>query len=302
MAKISNKILIYHYLKINDKRLFLLIKNKLKYYEFFNLENKITGKVREIKKCTGFLEIIQQIILNQIFENIVFPKYVKGGVKNESIFSNVSYHIGSNYFIKYDLEIFFPSISKQMVYEAFIRLNYPSDFSENISELVTINDFLPQGTCTSTIVANLVFKEADKKINLLCKKNGIKYTRYIDDLCFSSLEEIPLEIQDEIVKIINDTGFILNDKKTEIGIGKINITGITLTKDNIFLRRNFFKDFRDKSIFKKVITKKCEINTVKSKRVKNTNALAPNKRDEGKENFYVYFLKNRQEIKKGLLL
>ena len=115
------------------------------------------------------------------------------------------------------------------------------------------------------------------------------------------LKQPPLVVC-EVVKIINDTGFILNDKKTEIGIGKINITGITLTKDNIFLRRNFFKDFRDKSIFKKVITKKCEINSVKIKRVKNTNALAPNKRDEGKENFYVYFLKNRQEIKKGLLL
>lgn len=48
---------------------------------------------------------------------------------------------------------------------------------------------LPQGAPTSPRLSNLVMRSFDKELSQLTEKHGLKYTRYADDLCFSTSDE-----------------------------------------------------------------------------------------------------------------
>lgn len=47
------------------------------------------------------------------------------------------------------------------------------------------NMYLPQGACTSPILANIVCEKMDNEVNKFCKQNGAVYTRYADDITIS---------------------------------------------------------------------------------------------------------------------
>ncbi|MGL5891314.1 MAG: hypothetical protein ACRC3B_15600, partial [Bacteroidia bacterium] len=81
-----------------------------------------------------------------------------------------------------------------------------------------------------THIANLVFLETDKQLFELCKKNKITYTRYIDDLTFSSQQDFRT-LLDDILRIITSNGFKLSHRKTKY-CGNQTVTGI-----NVFLNK-----------------------------------------------------------------
>ena len=57
---------------------------------------------------------------------------------------------------------------------------------ELLTHLTTNNYALPQGTPTSTAIANIVFLPIDNKLIDYCIQKKLTYTRYVDDLVFSS--------------------------------------------------------------------------------------------------------------------
>ena len=59
-----------------------------------------------------------------------------------------------------------------------------------IAQLTCYNGKLPQGAPTSPIISNLICQILDYKIIILCKKYRLTYTRYADDLTFSTNNKV----------------------------------------------------------------------------------------------------------------
>ena len=110
-----------------------------------------------------------------------------------------------------------------------------------ITKLTTWKYELPQGTPTSTHLANLVFLKTDFELIELCNRNGLTYTRYVDDLTFSSQQDFR-EVLNDILEIVKSNGFQLSYRKTKYK-GKQNITGI----DVFLLKIDAHQKIKDKS-------------------------------------------------------
>ena len=183
-----------------------------------------TIKERTIRPSLKELKRIQRRIKDKILAPILLPSNVHGGVKKKSNISNAKPHQGNKYQFTTDLQDFFPNISSKTVFDTFIKIGFSTHYSHYLTKLTTWKYQLPQGTPTSTHIANLAFLETDLKLIELCKANNIVYTRYVDDLTFSSQQDFKPLI-DEIVSIVLSGGFNLSHRKTQYK-GNQTITGV----------------------------------------------------------------------------
>lgn len=153
-------------------------------------------------------------ILNNYLNDIFTPlDFIHGFVKGKSIKTNANSHLAKKNILSVDIKNYFESISKEMIISNLVKIGFSHDVASWISSITTIEGYLVQGFCTSPTIANIVTHELDEKLKELCA-NNIEYTRYADDLYFSSQTvEIPLN---EITRVIEGYGFKLNDKKTKL--------------------------------------------------------------------------------------
>ena len=111
--------------------------------------------------------------------------------------------------------------------------------------------YLPQGAPTSPLLSNLVMKNIDEKILLEAKKLGLTYTRYSDDLTFSTrrLEfnrNAARSFVSIVGKILSISGFRPQHRKTHIippGSRKI-VLGLQVDGDVPRLQREFKDNLR----------------------------------------------------------
>jgi len=153
-----------------------------------------------------------------------------------SIVDNAKRHTGASVIVKMDLKDFFPSISFGRVRAFFTQLGYNPGVSTVLALLttdaprvkLTVGDSvryvaigprsLPQGACTSPALANLIAGGLDKRCLALAKKAKWTYSRYADDLVFSTSDEDakPHLLIRTVESIVRDLGFELNVEKTKI--------------------------------------------------------------------------------------
>jgi retron-type reverse transcriptase len=160
-------------------------------------------------------------------------------------------HTGRAIVINFDIVNFFPSITVRRVRGIFISLGYSPDAAELLAILCTEHPrsaavldcdriwipsgprALPQGACTSPVISNLVARKLDGRLVSVADKLGFSYTRYADDLTFSSAFAYPRAI-DELCSAVGcaakTEGFTINDSKTtEMRAGSRQIvTGIVV--------------------------------------------------------------------------
>lgn len=212
-----------------------LLRNIPKFYTPYikkELKKDGTVKQREICPSIGKLKIIQSRIKNRILEQHPLPEYIQGGRKGKDSISNAVKHKGKQFKFCLDLKNFFPSVKNTRVNKVLLRLGYTPDVAHLITKLVTFGNKVPQGAPTSTAITNLIFyNEVDIKIEKLIEGKEITYTRYVDDLNFSSQQDFKA-LSLEIIKIVSDANFKLSRNKTFYKIGKVDITGVEV-KQNI---------------------------------------------------------------------
>lgn len=206
--------------------------NRRKHYYSYKKIKRKGGKVkiREIDPSRQSLRDIQNRINGKLLSKINFPPHIHGSVKGKSNISNAKCHRTKKFHFLTDLSSFFPSVTCSMVFQSLREYGYSPDVAHIITKLTTINGHLPQGTPTSSALANLVGLKFDYPILELCKQHGITYTRYVDDLTFSCNEDFK-EISQEILNIISQAEFKYSHKKTLYKEGKVEITGC-LVKTN----------------------------------------------------------------------
>lgn len=183
-----------------------------------------TIKKRTFRNPSILLKAVQKRIKTNIIDKIILPNNIHGGVKKRSNITNAKVHQGNKYIFETDLQEFYPNINMNRVYETFLDLGYSTHFSHWLTKLTTKNNELPQGSPTSTGISNLVFVKTDIKLNEFCKANSITYTRYVDDLTFSSQQDFGKHIN-QILEIVIADNFKISHRKT-VYDGKQTITGI----------------------------------------------------------------------------
>lgn len=214
------------------------------FYREFKIPKR-SGGARIISSPYPSLSYIQ----DNIFKNLLYSAecnlsayaYIKG----KSAIDHARVHINGKELLKLDIKDFFPSISRQMVFEALEREGIESSSCYHISNLCTLNNELPQGACTSPILSNLVFNPIDIRLSALAKSLRIDYSRYADDLAFSG-SFIPRDLASLVGKILLEHGFLLNEKKTQLKLDgrKKIVTGVSISSGELKAPKVFKRKLR----------------------------------------------------------
>ena len=217
------------FLGISPKRVFSIRYRPHKHYRSFEIRKK-DGTKRQIDTPRTYLKVIQWWILDNILRNLYVADNVFGFVQGRNAVDNAAYHFGACHVLNVDIKQFFPSITIQQIKKVFESLGYTEEVSNMLSELCCLNDRLPQGAPTSPSLANQVLTELDRDVSELAAQSGRKYSRYADDLTFSS----KVRIEETFVTSISDSveryGFELKTEKTRFTgkEGRMEVTGVVI--------------------------------------------------------------------------
>ena len=92
------------------------------------------------------------------------------------------------------------------------------------------NRSLPQGACTSPAISNLISRRLDKRLSKMAHSVGWRFTRYADDLTFST-STAPAKIGyilSRVQHIVEDEGFVIRKSKTRVlkRCARQSVTGV----------------------------------------------------------------------------
>lgn len=194
-------------------------------YSVYSIRKK-NGKRRIITAPNDKLKQAQYEIMRYL-NTLRVSEYAHGFVENRSILTNAVNHTNKNFILNIDMKDFFPSIKRDKVQALFKKLK----LSKKAVDVVLYNDCLPQGSPCSPVISNLVCLELDEYMGLYAKSKGFTYSRYADDLTFSS-DDINQDNILEIYSIIESFGFVVNTQKTSLlGQGQRQmVTGLVVNK------------------------------------------------------------------------
>lgn len=148
-------------------------------------------------------------------------KYVYSYIRKKNIADMANNHVWKKYVIRIDIKSFFYSITNEMI-EKYMKLFFENndieiDNFDFFLKVVSYNNFLPVWAITSPFISNVVwYYLLDKKISAYLENKDIKYSRYADDLIFSSNHEDVKNSIDYIINIIKESWFEENSKKRKI--------------------------------------------------------------------------------------
>jgi RNA-directed DNA polymerase len=234
-----------------------------KYTEF--TVKKRGGGVRRISAPISQLKSAQKA-LNRVL-NEVLAEYLgknkkvvsHGFVPRQSIVTNADMHVGRRHVFNVDIADFFGSFNFGRVRGFFI---HNKKFKMNpaaatvIAQIACHNNSLPQGSPSSPVITNLISGSLDAQLLRLAKKYGCSYSRYADDITFSTnLKDFPSEVAAwdgknwsagrDLRNSINKAGFLLNNTKTRLssGKGRQTVTGLTVNRF-VNIRKSYFRSAR----------------------------------------------------------
>ena len=192
-------------------------------YKEMKIPKKTPGEFRILHDPHPLLKHVQRQLLETILGKIELPDYVTGFMIEVSITDTAKIHTDKEVVCCMDIENFFPSIKERMIRDMFQAMGWPENVARMMSELCTYHNFVPQGAPTSPTISNLIgYHRFDKPIKLLADQNGFTYSRYADDLVFSTdrtdtkhTGEIDYFLN-KVEEAVNRGGFKVSCDKTKI--------------------------------------------------------------------------------------
>lgn len=178
----------------------------------------------------------------------------------KSIVTNAREHSRNRWVLNVDLEDFFPSIHFGRVRGMLMAspYNVGERAATAIAQLCCHAKRLPQGAPTSPVLSNMICTRLDGEMRRLAKSLGCKYTRYADDLTFStnkrvfpselaipSIDESPDVVGHALLNAIKTNGFKINAEKVRLqrNTTRQEVTGLVVNRrPNV--RRSFLNQLR----------------------------------------------------------
>lgn len=234
------------------------VKPAIQYHQF-EIPKRNGGK-RVINAPTDKLKNLQSRLSNLLqdcideINEVKYPnpevkrsRLAHGFIRERSIITNAMMHLNKNNVLNIDLNNFFDSFNFGRVRGFFIK-NRNFELNPNIATVIAqiacYNNKLPQGSPCSPVITNLITHSLDIRLASLAKKHSCTYSRYADDITFSTRKSIfPTQImrQEEsgeyiagkkLRSDITRAGFSINDKKTRIQYkdSRQDVTGLIVNK------------------------------------------------------------------------
>ncbi len=215
-------------------------------YKVYTIPKKSYGR-RTIAQPAKETKYIQHWLMNNIFKMLPLHECATAYRPGASIKYNANVHAKNSYIAKFDFKDFFTSIKDGHLKQHL--KNHLADIlsDDDISDIVRISCVslpgknsmcLSIGAPSSPILSNSIMFEFDSNVSEWCNANGISYTRYADDLTFSTSKKGMLSNVEAVIRKIarNSESLALrfNRKKT-VHLSKKHqrrITGLVISNDN----------------------------------------------------------------------
>ena len=221
-----------------------------KKYKVYTIPKRTHGR-RTIAHPAKPLKYLQRLFVD--LHPLPFHSNSVAYRKGYSIKNNAEFHKGNQYLLKMDLANYFNSLTTDVFWNEYNRNGIDLSFElskswienllfwqKNQNELV-----LSVRAPTSPMISNFCMFRFDEILTTHCLKNGISYTRYADDLTFTTntkntLFHLPDKVE-TFLKAIYGNVLSVNHQKTVFSSKAHNrhVTGLTITNEGfISLGRN----------------------------------------------------------------
>jgi RNA-directed DNA polymerase len=154
---------------------------------------KRTGGTRTIHHPARELKLLQSWLLQNVLVYLPIHTSATAYRSGSSILENAEQHVTNNYLLRVDFRDFFPSL-KGVDVAAVIRNKWPRQANIDLPEvdikfirqIACRNDSLTIGAPTSPCLSNAIMFDFDEVWAKMSASRDVKYTRYADDLYFST--------------------------------------------------------------------------------------------------------------------
>lgn len=224
-------------------------------YSTFEIPKKSGGKrtIRapdiELKKLQEHLSNFLYLCLREIEKDVTAKPLSFGFRQQRWIADNAKRHRRQRWVLNLDLQDFFPSINFGRVRGYFMKdrsFQLAEPVATAVAQIACDGSALPQGAPSSPIISELIGRILDLRMVSLAKKHGATYTRYADDITFSTSQRIfpsGLAVQDAddpsvwhlsdgLRSIIERSGFHANPQKTRMQFrgSRQTVTGLIVNE------------------------------------------------------------------------
>lgn len=216
-------------------------------YKVYQVPKRAPGQFRTIAQPAREVKALQYWVLRHVLSQFDVHPAATAYRKNRSILHNAKPHARGRYLLKMDFKDFFPSLRAED-FRLFLKRRHSGFDAEEVSALCSVLFWMPKGVSpadlslsigapTSPVLSNVLMFDFDKRVSDFCKAKGVAYTRYADDLSFSSARSEDLAATEEVV--INwcarskSPTLIVNSAKTVRATRgeSRRVTGLVLTND-----------------------------------------------------------------------
>jgi len=226
-------------------------------YESFEIPKRYGG-TRQICAPLPELKLLQRR-LSDLLQNCLQEINEANGQKNQqlshgfmrkrTIITNAKKHRNRKYVFNVDLSDFFGSINFGRVRGFFMKdknFSLHANVATVLAQIACFENALPQGSPCSPVVSNLIGHILDIHLVRLASQNGCTYSRYADDLTFSTNKlEFPACIAKrtdnednrwvpgiELVRLVESQGFLVNPLKTRMQYrdSRQEVTGLVVNR------------------------------------------------------------------------
>lgn len=214
-------------------------------YKVYSIPKK-TGGMRTIAQPAKETKLVQRWLIANVFDKLPVHDCATAYKSGASIRINAERHAANSYLSKLDFKNFFPSVKESDIVlhlDKHLSALLPKQDILWIAHVSCVKPSDGSGLClsvgapSSPLLSNSIMFDFDCELDKWCKDRGISYTRYADDLTFSSnAEGISKEIEAAIQDILDRAAYprlSLNHKKT-IHVSKKHqrrVTGIIINNE-----------------------------------------------------------------------
>ena len=237
-------------------------------YSSFEISKK-SGGLRKIKAPNKRLKKLQQHLANLLYscqaeietERNASPVSF-GFRRGTSIIEHAKKHKRKRHVLNLDIEDFFPSLNFGRVRGYFLKDNnfkLEEEVATTIAQIACDEIGLPQGSPCSPIISELICQIIDLRLLRFAKKHGLTYSRYADDITFSTNQKVfpksvatynvdngcEWKLGKELVKRIETSGFKINDVKTRMQTrgSRQEVTGLVVN-EKVNIRSRYYRNAR----------------------------------------------------------
>lgn len=185
--QMADEATLLTYLKLSPAELKKIWWFRHRMYSQFDIAKR-SGKVRTITAPDRRLKIIQRKLAPLLDQLYRARHPVHGFVPERSVKTNAEAHGRRRFVVNLDLKDFFPTITEKRVVGVLRAVGVDLRVSEIVARLCCHMGQLPQGAPTSPVLSNMICYRLDTDLLLLAKSARAIYTRYADDITFSSYQ------------------------------------------------------------------------------------------------------------------